>query len=72
MKGWPEAQKATFASCSIDGKGQIWSELTKQIYAAEDRPITWKDFNREFFDQYTPSVAKDGKVAEFLHLKQGR
>lgn len=70
MIGCPNAQKATFAECSIDGDARIWWELTEQIYAAKDKQITWEDFKREFFDQYVPSVVKDHKATKFLHLKQ--
>ena len=66
-----DEQKLSIATFMLGGKARDWWRAIKTRQSRGVK-LTWKDFKKEFFQQYYPKVYINEKRTEFLRLHQGR
>jgi hypothetical protein len=67
---YSEDRKASFVTLQLRGAALIWWENFKTLILAGHQ-ITWAEFKQAIKEHHIPKGLMDGKMKEFLALKQG-
>ncbi|XP_061350297.1 uncharacterized protein LOC133295474 [Gastrolobium bilobum] len=67
--GFPEAQKADYASYQLIGEASTWWTSARALLRAQNVDLTWAVFRRVFLDKYFPKAMRRMKHTELLSLR---
>ncbi|KAK6151174.1 hypothetical protein DH2020_016106 [Rehmannia glutinosa] len=68
---YTEEQQLTLVVFRLEAAARNWWRTIEDKWAKQGTRRTWKNFIREFRDQYIPQVAREARKDEFHRLQQG-
>ena len=69
--GYTIIKKAEFASYQLKHISKTWYKIWQDSRVLGGVPVTWELFKTKILERFFPREMREGKVDEFINLKQG-